>query len=362
MARLIALRLTETYFRHRWLYWLPTVLMLVLGAAYFGYFAERVYIVRGVLYVQSDSLLNSLTAVLEQGAFTSATPAEYTASQIDELLQTNSFIRSIIAETRLEEQMDQGPVVVEELISETREAVWVEVQGSNQLMVAAAHDDPNVAYELANGLVNRFVQWRINADRRESATARDFFSGLITAYQVDLDGARASLQTYLEEHPEPIFGERPASEELEIERLRAAVQMAQTRYSAVIDKEESARLALVQVESNVNHTYFLIDSPTIPVKSATSLRSLARNVVLVTAVGTLLSVVALVGAMLLDRSPRFPLEFESRTGLPVLAMVPVSEFDSEQELQPTSRDTDPGPDATEVYYSIGAKTADYQAR
>lgn len=357
MARLIALRLTETYFRHRWLYWLPTVLMLVLGFAYFGYFAQHTYIVRGVMYIQSDSLLNSLTSVIDDGVFASASPAEYTANQVNELLKTNSFVRSIIADTRLEKQMGDGPVVVDELISDTRESVWVEVQGSNQLMVAAAHEDPNVAYELANGLVNRFVQWRINADRRESATARDFFSDLITTYKSELDLSRANLQAYLETHPEPIFGERPASEELEIERLRTAVQMVQTRYSTVLDKEESARLALIQVESNVNHTYFLIDSPTLPVRSATSITTFVKNVVLVTAVGLLLTIVAIVGAMLLDRTPRFPLEFESRTGLPVLAMVPVAEHKSDQQIKSVSSAADQTPSAQDVYYSMGTKAS-----
>jgi hypothetical protein len=276
---------------------------------------------------------------------------------VNELLKTNSFVRSIIADTRLEEEMDGGPAAVEDLITETRESIWVEVQGSNQLMVAAAHENPNVSYELANGLVNRFVQWRINADRRESATARDFFTDLITAYRVELDVARTELQVYLEEHPEPIFGERPAGEELEIDRLRTAVQLVQTRYSTVLDKEESARLALVQVESNVNHTYFLIDSPTIPVRSSTSLRSYVRDVVLVTSVGFLLSIVALVGAMLLDRTPRFPLEFESRTGLPVLAMVPVCELKSDHEFLPDSRDSSDNPSAQEAFSRLGTESS-----
>lgn len=325
MVRLIALRLAETYFRHRWLYLLPILLMLVLSIVYFTVLADRVFVVRGVLYVQPDTLLSSLTSLDSEAGFASASPAEYTANEVDELLQTDSFVRSLISRTRLETHMNEGPLVVEEMIDEVRDDVWVEEQGKNQLMVAAAHEDPMVAYELSNALVESYVQWRINADQRESATARDFFTGLIATYQQDLDAARNALRDYLEAHPAPVFGDRPASEELEIERLRSAVDLAQSRYSSVLEKEESARLALTQVESNVRHTYFLIDAPSVPVRSATSVLRIVRNVAIFTTVGVFLSVLALIGAALIDRAPRFPIDLERETGIPVLAMIPAAD-------------------------------------
>jgi hypothetical protein len=51
MARLIILRLLDSYFRHRWLNLLPIVLMIGLASASFT-LAEPEFVSRGRLYVQ----------------------------------------------------------------------------------------------------------------------------------------------------------------------------------------------------------------------------------------------------------------------------------------------------------------------
>jgi uncharacterized protein involved in exopolysaccharide biosynthesis len=321
MARLIALRLLESYFRHRWLYLLPVVLLLAAGVAYYSFFAEPVYIVRGVLYVQPTSLLESLLAVSNE-PFTSLTPADATASEIDELLQTRAFVRAVIANTDLEARMGESEQVVEETLEEAREAVWAEAQGKNQVMIAAAHEDPLIAFQLSQGMVDSYIQWRVNSDREESAAAQAFFAELISGYQADVDRERDALRAYLDTHPAPFRGERPASEQLEIDRLEGAISLAQSRHSSALDKEEDARLAMAQAEGNVRRTYYLIDAPTLPVEPITSLRRVARNVAIFGGVGALLSVVGIVGGALLDRSVRFPLDLEQTTKVPVLAMVP----------------------------------------
>lgn len=331
MARLIILRLLESYFRHRWLYLLPAVLMLGVAAVYYLVIAEPVYIVRGVVYVQRDTLLSSLITVREE-PFTASTPAQATADEVDELLQTDAFIRSLIEETDLEPRMSLGRSEVQDTIKDVRDAVWVEPQGNNQLEVAAAHEDPDVAYQLASALVDRYVQWRINAEHKESATATAFFEDLITTYRSELETVRGELESYLEAHPEPFFGERPPNEQLEIRRLESDINLAQSRLAAVLDKEENARLATAQAESNVRNAYFLVDAPAPPVESAFSLRTLARNLIIFGGVGLLLSLLGIVGGAVLDRAPRFPLDVEIPTGLPVLAMVPAVDTDAASQV------------------------------
>jgi hypothetical protein len=321
MVRLIILRLLESFFRHRWLNLLPVVLLLAAGVAYYSFFASPVYIVRGVLYVQSTSLLTSLLAVGDR-PFTTLTPAAATAAEIDELLQTRAFVRAVIANTDLEGQMSLGEQVVEETIEEARKAVWAEAQGSNQVLVAAAHEDPVIAYQLSQGLVDSYIQWRINSDREESAAAQAFFADLIAGYREDVEVARAALQEYLDTRPAPFRGERPANEAMEIGRLENAISLAQTRYASALDKEEDARLAMAQAEGNVRRTYYLIDAPAIPVEPVTSLRRVARNLAVFGGVGLLLSLLGIAGGALLDRTVRFPLDLEQTSDVPVLAMVP----------------------------------------
>src|SRR5437868_5881483 len=100
MTRAFVLRLLESYFRHRWLNLLPIVLMVVSGSAYL-LLKPRLYMTQGLIYVPSQSYLASLTDVptLQNSPWVS--PAQSTANEIKELLQTDTFIRSVIAKTDL---------------------------------------------------------------------------------------------------------------------------------------------------------------------------------------------------------------------------------------------------------------------
>jgi uncharacterized protein involved in exopolysaccharide biosynthesis len=123
MVRLVMLRILESYFRHRWLYLLPIVLMTALGVV-FVLLTKPTYTAKGVLYVETQSYLATLTDLRESGASWWTTPAESVNQEISELLQTDAFIRAIIQRTSLEEEMDGGSAVVDALIEETRRNVW----------------------------------------------------------------------------------------------------------------------------------------------------------------------------------------------------------------------------------------------
>lgn len=320
MVRLISLRLLESYFRHRWLYLLPIALMAVAAVIYY-LTLKPVYIVRGVLYVQKDSLLSELTS-LNTSSFSLLTPAQVTTEEFNELLQTDAFVRAIIQQTDLEQTLGTGEMTVPETMSEVRKQVWVETQGNNQVMVASAYEDPVIAYQLGNAAVESFIQWRINADRQQSVSAQAFFAGLIETYSTDLDASRAELEQFLSEHPEQLRGKRPEIEQMEIDRLRGTIELARARYAAVLDKDESARLAMAQAESDTRQSYFLIDAPAMPTAPETSLRKTAVNMVIFLIGGVILTIVAVIGGMLLDRSFRLPVDVEVGLGLPVLALIP----------------------------------------
>ena len=78
MLRLVILRILESYFRHRWLYLLPIVLSVAL-AAYFVVNEKQSYYAQGVLYVQNESYLASLTNVTDNSGcllYTSPSPRD----------------------------------------------------------------------------------------------------------------------------------------------------------------------------------------------------------------------------------------------------------------------------------------------
>jgi hypothetical protein len=293
---------------------------MTIAAGIYVFQQRHLYMTSGVIFTERSSLLTSLTSV-EKDAFSWNTPAQDTASQIAELIQTDAFIRAVIGETDLETQMNQGDSAAEALISRIRPKIFVSVPGSNQVRIYAVSDDPRIAYQLAKATINTFILWNINLDRTDSATAEIFFQNLIQGYQADVDAAQAALRSYLETHPKPEGRDRPDTETFEIQTLQAKLDFANTRLASAAGKAEDARLADVQVESNVRQKYTIVDAPDIPNKPATSKRKMAQAAAMFLAAGMLLSVIAIVGATVVDQSFRIPVEVPQVLSLPVLAIL-----------------------------------------
>jgi uncharacterized protein involved in exopolysaccharide biosynthesis len=321
MIRLFLLRFFETYFRHRWLYLLPVVILMATGAYYLLNLTPK-YVARGVLHVTNQSLLTSLTAVQNNDTNWWITPAQATSNEINELMQTDAFVRAVINYTDLEENMNYGADQVAQTLRAVRNSIWVYPMGNNQVYINASYEDPPIAYQLVNAIINSYTQWQINTMRSDSQVAKGFFTSLINEYEAELEAARQALKDYYEAHPQPVRGERPPGEQLELDALQSAVNIAASRYTSALEKQENANLAMTQIESDVRQTYVLLDAPILPDKSDLSMRKLAIQFAAFGAAGIVLSIIAVIGAVLLDRSFRLPVDVENRLSLPVLAVVP----------------------------------------
>lgn len=320
MIRLVLLRLLESYFRHRWLYFLPIIIMAGM-ATYVFLDTKPVYISRGVLYVQKESLLSNLTSVRDDG-FSWVTPADATVDEIDELLATDAFVSAVLQQTDLEanKKPDQD---VDDLVDELRDALWVQTLGKNNLvLIGVAHEKPEITKQAIEAVTNSYLQWKINADREDSVAAQVFFVDLIEQRQAEVEEARTNMRTYLEQHPEPLRGERPDIEQLDISRLQSEIDLSENRLNDVLEKEENARLATNQAESDVRQTYFVIDAPKLPDQPELSLTDALVGPIILVVVGVILSLVAIIGSALIDRSFRFPIDVRHGLDLPVLAQVP----------------------------------------
>lgn len=320
MIHLFLLRLCENYFRHRWLYWLPCLLMAV--AAYIYWLTlPAAYVTHGTLYVQDKTLLSSLTA-LHQDSYIWITPAQATVNEVSELFNSKAFIRAVVASTDLESALSKGPAAIEQTLEEARAALWIQSLGDNLVMISAAHEMPRVTQQLVSAAMEAYLQWKTNLTRNDSVAAQQFFTEQITTYQIEVDKARQALTTYLAVRPRPVHGERPDQESAEITRLQTGIEQAEARLRNAQDQEEQARLALVQAASNVRQAYSLVDAPVQPLTPERSLKSLALALFMFLVAGIGLSLTAVVGGALLDQSLHFPLEVPEALGLPVLAVVP----------------------------------------
>jgi hypothetical protein len=182
-------------------------------------------------------------------------------------------------------------------------------------------------------VINTYLQWKINLRLEGSMAAQNFFVDLVEAYKTELDPARRELTDYLTTHPVPLRGERTAEESAEIARLQAIVDQALGRVRDAESKEENARLAMVQTESEVRQTYFTVDEPIMPIAPQRSRKETLFVMAACIAAGFVLTIVAIVGGALLDRTQRFPVDVRHGFGLPVLAVIPESRVDARLAAQ-----------------------------
>jgi capsular polysaccharide biosynthesis protein len=320
MVRLAMLRILESYFRHRWLYLVPMVVALAAGAAYVAK-APPKYFAAGRLYVEKDSLLQSLTSTSTDGNWW-VTPSQSTTNEINALLATRAFVRSAIQKTDLEANMSGEPEAVDKAFTTFQEAVQVAPNGDKLVEVSAKSDDPKLAYQMTIATMEAYVQWKINSDYQESTTAKTFFENLMKPYKDDVDKTRAELVAYLDAHPTPVRGDRPPQEQLEVDRLQAAVTRAEERFNTAQNNEESARLAMAKSESVTRQTYMILDQPEMPREAKLTMKGIAQDMILFFAVGVVLSVAGILWGALLDRTLRLPIDVRNSLHLPVLAMIP----------------------------------------
>ncbi|MDZ4716941.1 MAG: lipopolysaccharide biosynthesis protein [Roseiflexaceae bacterium] len=321
MVRLALLKLLESFFRHRWLYLLPILLMAV-AAGISVMRAKPLYSSSGSLYIQSGSLVKSLNDLPSASASWWVTPSQVTVNQIRELLQTEAFVRPVVKGTPFETTLNGTPDQLGEAIKAINKSIVVATAGDNLVTFSAEYQDAQVAYQLARQLPESYVLWKLNSDRQDSLAAQSFFGDLVAPYQKQLDTARSNLQSYIEANPAPVRGDRPELERIEINRLQGEVTQAQTRVEEVRQKEESARLAQIQAERGVRQTYLIIDAPKQPTLRVNGLRTLLLSNILFLVIGVILSVVGVIGSAVLDRSLRFPMESTLALHLPVIAMIP----------------------------------------
>lgn len=320
MMRQLLVRFLETYYHHRWLYWLPVPIMLVIfGASLF--IAKQAYIAQGTIWVQKQVLLASITST-STDSWGYSTPAQVTADEATELMQSDAFIRAIVQQTDLEPELAKGQDATAELFTNVRVWVWWSALGNNLIAANASHEKAAIAQQLAAGAIKTFLAWHVNIDRQDSQVAQTYFGNLVDQYTQEVNTARTALETYLGAHPDPTRGDRPSLEQLQIDKLESDIKDATDRLSKAKDDEETSRLKLTQVEQNINQQYITVDEPALPSKPEVSRKKLALSGVIYFVAGILISILGVIGATLMDTSVRFSGEVTTRLQLPVLAIIP----------------------------------------
>lgn len=310
------LRALDSFFRRPLLSLLPLLIFSMLGA-YYVVNLETQYRSTGVMFVEDRTFLSSLTQVRGAEVGHRQTPAGYTSRQLNALLQTDSFLAAVIERSGL---ADPSALSRSDLVT-IRTAISSWESGENLVNVSAGHERPDVALGLADATIETLIEWEIDVDVSESTVAEGFLAPITQRYLDDLTAAREELQNFLQSTTAS-SEELPASQEAIIDQLSAQVAEANDRYADALTKEEAARLATAQAESDVRNRLQLVDAPELPLSPEGKTKTAVMALAVFMACGALLSLGIVVVGAAVDETVRFPGDAERRLGTEVLAILP----------------------------------------
>lgn len=317
MTRQVLLRLLDTFFRRWWLYAVPLVLLVGLGVLNARSSTDN-YRSAGTMNVEGATVLSELGNLRGDAGFGYATPAQGISQQMNSLLQTDSFVKEIVADAGLQEAVDTQVLT----LGEVRRSLGALPDGNNLVRIGAQSQYPEVAQRLAQSGIDNFVQWATDMKVSQSETAEKFYAGQLPGYESEVTAAREALNGYLIQNPVPPGSDRPDVQETEVSRLNALIAQAETRYNTALDKREEARLSSEQTRIDVSQRLRLIDPPEPAVAPDGRLRGMVMSLAMFTVIGILLSLATVVVGLVLDRSICFPEEARERLGVRVLGVVP----------------------------------------
>lgn len=311
------LRLVDNLFRHPIRYILPVILLA--GFAIVTLPSDDEYTSTGVVSVEDASFLSSLTDVGRNDSFSFASPADVAEEQLFGLLGTDTFTADVLR--RIEGTPDDF-VYDGVTLSFFRQSISTGTRPGSLLEVTGSSFDPLTAQAAANGVIEAFIEWQIEADLAQSQSAEEFLIGVAEERRVELESAQDALRSFLLLNPDPEQGSRPTSESIALSELEDEVTATRDRYETALRDVETAQLATSQTEVDARVNLRVVDSPPLPDTPESELVSSLLQVILFAILGAGASLGVLVMTTFTDTSIRFPAEIRDRLGKEPLAVLP----------------------------------------
>lgn len=311
------LRLVDNLFRHPIRYLLPVVLLAGFAVATLP--SDDEFSSTGVVFVEDASFLSSVTELGRPDGFTFGSAADVAVEQLIGLLGTDNFASDVL---RRIEGTDHTTTYSDETLFWFRTGINVGSSPGSLMQVTGTSIDPATAQASAKGVIDVYVEWRIEADLAQSQSAEVFLAQLAEERRIELEEAKGALASFLILNPDPEEGERPTSEGIALGELETAVTAARDRYDTALVNVETAQLATSQTEVDTRVNLRIVDSPALPTTPESRTTSNLMQVILFAILGAGASLGVLVVTTFTDTSIRFPAEVRDRLGKEPLAVVP----------------------------------------
>jgi uncharacterized protein involved in exopolysaccharide biosynthesis len=305
------LRVLETFFRHKVLILLPTIVLpIVIGVIAFA--APAPYESAAGVWVERATYL-SYRDEFERWL----TPAQSQTNRLNELLRTRSFLVDVVLRSSLADEVasEAGRERMRQLFSE---GLAVEPNGEHLIVVRFRAATPELAQDLVNAVVEAF-QVKVADDRTGQAQlAISFYQARVVESDEQLAGATAALRRYVGASPSP----RPGATQLDSQalELQRRVEYAESEAERARSLLDQARLEVSASQKGQELGFRVVDPPQLATAPTRQLRRTLMYPVVGTLGGIVLSGLLLLLLVAADRSVRSHLDLEGSVG--VLGVVP----------------------------------------
>lgn len=330
-------RFTDNLLRRRWLFLLPVVLTVAIGAIQINR-AVPVYESEAVLKVSGNPFLDAPDLAVESVASLDL-DAEAVSGLLIERLTLDAFVREVADAAGLGERIERGDVTLRRI----RRAISVATDDGDLVTIGVRWPGAEMSQALAAETVASFDDFVTETLVSGSAALEEEYRARAELVREQVAAASAEYDAYVATLPPGSVDDLTLIQRLRLERLTERLQAAQ--------EAEDAALRLVDVAVNIGRQTLdgswelirTIDEPMVPRSPTSDAPPLWLSLGGFVLLGVLISIVAGLATTALDRSIATPLHLASVVGrVPIVPIAPLKPRDW-RAVRPPEDETGPPP-------------------
>ncbi|MEX0761265.1 MAG: hypothetical protein WD208_10640 [Dehalococcoidia bacterium] len=344
-------RYAQTLFRFKELVLIPLIAVPAL-ALIVALYTGKEYEVEAIIWVDQNRFLETLT----MSSPTRSTPSTVEGASLNEWFATKAFRMEVInrsgmaaaiengnwpVPSKLGEQVAQVPIVrsiaralgvvmpvspdeaSNQAMNMMERQISVSAEGNNLLRARYVGKEPALGARLLEETLAYYNEKATDRQVADSQMEVEFYTRQVELQKERLDRAAGAEWSFLELYPEPMLGQtRPATELVELDRLRSAWQLEHTLYETALRKLEEVRIAGEAAVYGRNDSFAVVDPPVVPENAHVGIQALVMNLIVGVTLGGMIGGSAIVLLTWVDRTVRTREDVEDAVAVPLVAQVP----------------------------------------
>jgi len=189
----VAKSYTEVFFRRKWLFITPTLLIFSLALAY-SFTIPPKYRTSTIVLVEEEKISNPLISGLAVSS-----SVQDRLDTIVKILLSRPLLEQVIGELNLDVGL-KNPEAEENMVNSLRNSITVELLGRDILKVSAEDASPVACQKIANTITTLFIKHNLDLQMRETNAGIEFLKSQKDIYEKKLRSSEEALRQFKEKY------------------------------------------------------------------------------------------------------------------------------------------------------------------